>query len=99
MCVYGSAYLKKSDCPKTFGQRPNGTGTISYLEEQGQPSPEGVFKTRGAAYKAQYQQETPTSRPYTWMTSDFSLQQSNAIYGSSIKVQPSAFQALMIIKN
>ena len=85
--------------PTTFGTSPNGTGSISYIEEQGQPSPDGVFKTRGAVYSEQYQRIQPTERPYTWMTSDFSLQDGNSIFGASQRVQPSSYQLLMIIKS
>ena len=77
---------------------PNGSGTISYIEEQGQPSPTGVFNSKGAVYSSQYQNIVPTDKPYTWMTSDFSLQRDNAIYGNNLKVQPRSYYVLMIIK-
>ena len=85
---------------------PNGSGATDFLKytnpyTQGQVIIAGVFKTT-TSYK-----NLQVTNSYTdWDNScnvgttglSFDASQSNFIYGNSNKVQPAAFQALMIIK-
>lgn len=78
---------------------PNIPGNISYLREQGQPQPNGAFKSYGADYTSQITKEVPTDRPFAWETVGFLASRASSLYSDSVStVQPAGLYCLSLIR-
>lgn len=79
---------------------PNIPGNLALLREQGQPEPDGAFKSYGQVFGDEIVRTAGGSRPYAWETVGFLASRINSVYQDSVSaVQPKALNVQMLIRS